>query len=1297
MPTFRTRARRTIVALALASLIAPVAATAAAGADDDVVIIPSTIPLITQSADPSFFTVDGAGSIDITVPAGESIQPQCVPITGGIVSCIGAPSERDPLEDTGVGGLSDFLASDSGDHVAALGWIIREAIDALALLYDVPNDGRIERYAGDEIRGYVLSRVIDIFDRSLYSVPLSPDEQSTYDYFTEIFLESDRAVAQYAQDEYTRFMNNECGYRPPAAPAFVTDPVVLPEAVVAWCSRPRTSLETQFVFAPPIPSAEEFQAWGVYRNAEALGLDAYTSGTVQQNLVDAQNAAYQIGAVGAVAGAAIAGGAASAFVAGSASGIAGAIAGVVAPYAGTSFFVTSGVTGTAGTSIITGSVTASAAAAAATVVAVVVVAIVVTAVAIVQLVAYEEVGRTVSANLANALASRDPFGLDSRRSEFAGRGLRENLPIDDLPAYRSANAMARILATVVDVTSARYGGAYVSDTTGVWADNETTVSDFSFVVTDSAGTRSATSIVVPVDGVATTVRFSDGWVITDSGAGERATFSFPFITPAGEPALASRTALSEDGFTVSVLQPDNTLKQENVDAIEYLDADGHLVTVSLVSDSTSGLAGPTPSAVGPLTPGRTVILRPNPVDVNGSFDLDRFVDGYDYSWTVVRHDPSSNAWIEVAAAEGYDTRFIPQAIGAYRASVRMQDADPSDGTDDDVWGAVNFAVTAPPAQIASLELRDDGVSGLRITMQLTAEVPTNDYTVAITWPGSVDGDGPTTTTLALPCLQVDALSCSTVNTASFPEFDDRLAYALPHGAALAQGVTVSITDRFGGGTTQRFSIDDPARPTIIPPATAPSPVQPGVVTFAPEMTTLQVPVGYGVDPNYEIARIEPGTGGTPTNFGLIDPSTDLPVTSLELPGGGARASVVYDRDLDEWLVSIRVTATAAEVGRQVVPLVVQQVTGARTVLPLTLDLVPASGDRFRGAIASSVDPASIAVAALPTLVPYVMGGKAEWGEYASDVCVSLEFTDFPSAPVEACGPVSELLGADGAFEPIVFRDLLPAGVRAGRYEVAVSVPGGDRADATPIVSSFRLLVGPPSVGEITWDPTTEAIAFTTDAADSETPIESVECRLDDAVVDCGDATRGVWPDGGLVPGERTFTVDVTAAGGNYTQRSLTFTVAETVDPDPTSPPAIALSARSAAAGGTVTVDGGDFAPNETIRIELRSEPVVLATLTADGSGGFSTDVTVPIDTPAGEHVIAAIGSTSGLTATAPITITAAPVDPADPGDPTIPSEPTPPANPGVLASSGPADLTGIVGLALLALLMGLLIVRRRTV
>ena len=101
------------------------------------------------------------------------------------------------------------------------------------------------------------------------------------------------------------------------------------------------------------------------------------------------------------------------------------------------------------------------------------------------------------------------------------------------------------------------------------------------------------------------------------------------------------------------------------------------------------------------------------------------------------------------------------------------------------------------------------------------------------------------------------LSCSTVDTDLFPELKTALAHSLPLDADLTQGVQVTIADRFGAGATRTFPIDDPARPSLAPPRTAPAPDQPGVVEFDPELTAVQVPVQVAVNPNYELARIVP--------------------------------------------------------------------------------------------------------------------------------------------------------------------------------------------------------------------------------------------------------------------------------------------------------------------------------------------------------------------------------------------------------------------------------------------------------
>jgi hypothetical protein len=68
------------------------------------------------------------------------------------------------------------------------------------------------------------------------------------------------------------------------------------------------------------------------------------------------------------------------------------------------------------------------------------------------------------------------------------------------------------------------------------------------------------------------------------------------------------------------------------------------------------------------------------------------------------------------------------------------------------------------------------------------------------------------------------------------------------------------------------------------------------------------------------------------------------------------------------------------------------------------------------------------------------------------------------------------------------------------------------------------------------------------------------------------------------------------------------------------------SAPQVAAGGEVTVSASGFVPDETLRIELRSDPVELGTTQADSDGEASADVTIPADTPPGTHTIALIGA-----------------------------------------------------------------------
>ena len=68
-----------------------------------------------------------------------------------------------------------------------------------------------------------------------------------------------------------------------------------------------------------------------------------------------------------------------------------------------------------------------------------------------------------------------------------------------------------------------------------------------------------------------------------------------------------------------------------------------------------------------------------------------------------------------------------------------------------------------------------------------------------------------------------------------------------------------------------------------------------------------------------------------------------------------------------------------------------------------------------------------------------------------------------------------------------------------------------------------------------------------------------------------------------------------------------------------------LSADAVRPGGKVTVRARGFAPSSDVRVELHSDPVLLETPTASAEGAVELEVTIPEDTPAGDHEIVVAG------------------------------------------------------------------------
>ncbi|GIJ74764.1 hypothetical protein Voc01_096810 [Virgisporangium ochraceum] len=114
---------------------------------------------------------------------------------------------------------------------------------------------------------------------------------------------------------------------------------------------------------------------------------------------------------------------------------------------------------------------------------------------------------------------------------------------------------------------------------------------------------------------------------------------------------------------------------------------------------------------------------------------------------------------------------------------------------------------------------------------------------------------------------------------------------------------------------------------------------------------------------------------------------------------------------------------------------------------------------------------------------------------------------------------------------------------------------------------------------------------------------------------------------------KDYTVTVVARGthgGTSPQSQPSQAVRPATPEPPATPPATTLTLTAdadnrVAPGQRLLVTGTGFAPFSTVTVTVYSEPVVLATATADGNGSFQVSVEVPDDLPAGRHAFVALG------------------------------------------------------------------------
>lgn len=128
-----------------------------------------------------------------------------------------------------------------------------------------------------------------------------------------------------------------------------------------------------------------------------------------------------------------------------------------------------------------------------------------------------------------------------------------------------------------------------------------------------------------------------------------------------------------------------------------------------------------------------------------------------------------------------------------------------------------------------------------------------------------------------------------------------------------------------------------------------------------------------------------------------------------------------------------------------------------------------------------------------------------------------------------------------------------------------------------------------------------------------------------------------------------------------------------------------LSLSSAPQGSDLNVSATGFQPGEQVDVVMNSDPVLLATLTADADGAVRGAVRIPADAEVAQHTIVLTGQTSGRSISSGLTVTAGPSASTDAGTTRGAS----------LAATGGSNLTiALVGLAMVLLGGALVGVRR---
>jgi hypothetical protein len=163
-------------------------------------------------------------------------------------------------------------------------------------------------------------------------------------------------------------------------------------------------------------------------------------------------------------------------------------------------------------------------------------------------------------------------------------------------------------------------------------------------------------------------------------------------------------------------------------------------------------------------------------------------------------------------------------------------------------------------------------------------------------------------------------------------------------------------------------------------------------------------------------------------------------------------------DGGSWYLGVQGIAEPEDLGSYTVPLVVGQTNSTRTMVPLTVHVRPSTGDRYRGALLTGLDPDDNGTETPPLMEPAVLGGKVGEPAYQGGMCLSLQARDFGAPPVVQCRDVADYVRPDGTARSFPYAELFPNGMPSGSYEARawLSTPGV-AVDTDPLAVGFFLL------------------------------------------------------------------------------------------------------------------------------------------------------------------------------------------------------------------------------------------------